>query len=55
MEQQAGWQHEYRLLIHERVKFSFVTVCMVTIAPDRSSLRMRLAGHPPPLLRARRR
>lgn len=39
-----------RLLIHERLKFSFVTLCMVTIAPDRSSLRMRLAGHPPPLL-----
>jgi serine phosphatase RsbU (regulator of sigma subunit) len=39
-----------RLLLHERVKFSFVTLCMMTIAPDRSSLRMRLAGHPPPLL-----
>lgn len=39
-----------RLLVHERIKFSFVTVCMVTIAPDRRSLRMRLAGHPPPLL-----
>lgn len=39
-----------RLLVHERIKYSFVTVCMVTIAPDRRSLRMRLAGHPPPLL-----
>jgi serine phosphatase RsbU (regulator of sigma subunit) len=39
-----------RLLVHERIKFTFVTVCMVTIAPDRRSLRMRLAGHPPPLL-----
>ncbi len=39
-----------QLLVHERIKFSFVTACMVTIAPDRRSLRMRLAGHPPPLL-----
>ena len=39
-----------RLLVHERIKFSFVTVCMITVAPDRRSLRMRLAGHPPPLL-----
>jgi serine phosphatase RsbU (regulator of sigma subunit) len=39
-----------RLLVHERIKFTFVTVCMITIAPDRRSLRMRLAGHPPPLL-----
>lgn len=39
-----------RLLIHERIKYSFATVCMITIAPNRRSLRMRLAGHPPPLL-----
>jgi serine phosphatase RsbU (regulator of sigma subunit) len=39
-----------QLLLHERVKFSFATVCMLTIAPDRRSMRMRLAGHPPPLL-----
>lgn len=39
-----------RLLVHERIRFTFVTVCMITIAPDRRSLRMRLAGHPPPLL-----
>jgi serine phosphatase RsbU (regulator of sigma subunit) len=39
-----------RLLVHERIKFNFVTVCMIIIAPDRRSLRMCLAGHPPPLL-----
>jgi serine phosphatase RsbU (regulator of sigma subunit) len=39
-----------QLLVHERIKFSFVTACMITIAPDCRSLRMRLAGHPPPLL-----
>jgi serine phosphatase RsbU (regulator of sigma subunit) len=39
-----------RLLVHERVKYSFVTLCMVSIAPDRGSLSMCLAGHPPPLL-----
>jgi serine phosphatase RsbU (regulator of sigma subunit) len=39
-----------RLLVHERIKFSFATVCMISMAPDRRSLRMVLAGHPPPLL-----
>lgn len=39
-----------RLLVHERIKFNFVTVYMIIIAPDRRSLRMCLAGHPPPLL-----
>jgi serine phosphatase RsbU (regulator of sigma subunit) len=39
-----------RILRHERVKHSFVTLCAITLAPDRRSLRMRLAGHPPPLL-----
>jgi serine phosphatase RsbU (regulator of sigma subunit) len=39
-----------RLLVHERIRFTFVTLCMVTVAPDRRSMRMRLAGHPPPLL-----
>lgn len=39
-----------QLLVHERIKFSFATACMVTIAPDRRSLRMILAGHPPPVL-----
>jgi serine phosphatase RsbU (regulator of sigma subunit) len=32
----------------------FTTLCMVTIAPDRRSARIRLAGHPPPLLIADR-
>nr|CEL20546.1 Serine phosphatase RsbU, regulator of sigma subunit [Kibdelosporangium sp. MJ126-NF4]CTQ89457.1 Serine phosphatase RsbU, regulator of sigma subunit [Kibdelosporangium sp. MJ126-NF4] len=35
---------------HERIKYGFVTLCAISIAPDRRSLRMRLAGHPPPLL-----
>jgi serine phosphatase RsbU (regulator of sigma subunit) len=39
-----------RVLLHERIKHSFVTLCTVTVAVDRRSLRMRLAGHPPPLL-----
>jgi serine phosphatase RsbU (regulator of sigma subunit) len=39
-----------RILRHERIKHSFVTLCAITVAPDRRSLRMRLAGHPPPLL-----
>jgi serine phosphatase RsbU (regulator of sigma subunit) len=39
-----------RILRHERVHHSFVTLCAITISPDRRSLRMRLAGHPPPLL-----
>ena len=39
-----------QMLVHERIKFSFATVCMVSIAPDRRSLRMLLAGHPPPVL-----
>jgi serine phosphatase RsbU (regulator of sigma subunit) len=28
----------------------FTTLCMITIAPDRDSVSIRLAGHPPPLL-----
>jgi len=39
-----------RVLMHERIKHSFVTLCSVTMPADRLSLRMRLAGHPPPLL-----
>ena len=36
---------------HERhFNWMFTTLCMVTIAPDRRSLSIRLAGHPPPLL-----
>jgi serine phosphatase RsbU (regulator of sigma subunit) len=39
-----------RILTHERIGRNFVTLCMISIAADRRSLRMRLAGHPPPLL-----
>ncbi len=39
-----------KVLLHERIKHSFVTLCAITVPPDRRSLRMRLAGHPPPLL-----
>lgn len=39
-----------RVLRHERIRSVFATVCMVTVAADRRSLRMSLAGHPPPLL-----
>ncbi|GAA1957954.1 PP2C family protein-serine/threonine phosphatase [Amycolatopsis minnesotensis] len=39
-----------RVLRHERIRSVFATVCMVTVAADRASLRMSLAGHPPPLL-----
>src|SRR4051794_15419860 len=36
---------------HERhFLWMFTTLCMVTIAPDRRSLAIRLAGPPPPLL-----
>jgi serine phosphatase RsbU (regulator of sigma subunit) len=28
----------------------FTTLCMVSLAPDRRSAAIRLAGHPPPLL-----
>src|SRR4051812_18420785 len=40
--------HDYE----RHVTWMFTTLCMVTIAPDRSSLSLRLAGHPPPLLMA---
>jgi serine phosphatase RsbU (regulator of sigma subunit) len=39
-----------RILVEERIRPSFTTLCMITLAPDRRSLLMRLAGHPPPLL-----
>ena len=39
-----------RVLEHERIEPLFATLCMVVIAPDRRSLRLLLAGHPPPLL-----
>ena len=36
---------------HERhFSWMFTTLCMATIAPDRRSMAIRLAGHPPPLL-----
>ena len=40
-------------IVHEverHFAWMFTTLCMVTIAPDRHSVRIRLAGHPPPLL-----
>jgi len=39
-----------RVLVHERIEPIFATACMVSIAADRRSLRMCLAGHPPPVL-----
>lgn len=39
-----------KLLGVEAIEPLFVTVCAVTVAADRRSLRMILAGHPPPLL-----
>ena len=40
-------------VVHELERhfaWMFTTLCMVTIAPDRRSAAIRLAGHPPPLL-----
>ena len=39
-----------RVLENERIEPLFATLCMVVIAPDRRSLQLSLAGHPPPLL-----
>ncbi|ABD09677.1 serine phosphatase RsbU, regulator of sigma subunit [Frankia casuarinae] len=40
-----------RVLVSEREQDEiFATVCTLAIAPDRTSARMRLAGHPPPAL-----
>jgi serine phosphatase RsbU (regulator of sigma subunit) len=39
-----------RLLLVERSEDLFVTVCDVTIAPDRRAARYRLAGHPSPMV-----
>ncbi|EIV94511.1 PP2C family protein-serine/threonine phosphatase [Frankia sp. QA3] len=40
-----------RVLVSERERDEiFATVCALSIAPDRDSVRMRLAGHPPPAL-----
>ena len=44
-------------IVHEAERHfarMFTTLCMLTIAPDRASARIRLAGHPPPLLIAGR-
>jgi serine phosphatase RsbU (regulator of sigma subunit) len=43
-----------QVLEHERPQDRlFATLCMVSIAPDRSRARLHLAGHPPPLLLGR--
>ncbi|GLW77686.1 serine/threonine phosphatase [Actinokineospora globicatena] len=40
-----------RILLHERhLDGLFATVCMLSVAPDRRTARLRLAGHPPPVL-----
>ena len=40
-----------QVLVHERyIDGLFATVCMFSVAPDRRSGELRLAGHPPPLL-----
>jgi serine phosphatase RsbU (regulator of sigma subunit) len=39
-----------RVLVHERIRPIFATLCAVQVASDRRSLRFCLAGHPPPLL-----
>jgi len=42
-----------QVLEHERHEDRlFVTLCMVSVAPDRAHARLHLAGHPPPLLLA---
>src|SRR3954447_20645055 len=38
--------HDYE----RHVAWMFTTLCMITIAPDRRTAGIRLAGHPPPLL-----
>lgn len=37
-------------VLERRDRFLFTTICDLEIPPDRRSLRMRLCGHPPPLL-----
>jgi serine phosphatase RsbU (regulator of sigma subunit) len=39
-----------RVLVHERITPIFATACMISIAADRGSLGLCLAGHPPPVL-----
>ena len=42
-----------QVLEHERHEDRlFVTLCVVSVAPDRTHARLHLAGHPPPLLLA---
>ena len=42
-----------QVLEHERHEDRlFVTLCVVSVAPDRTRARLHLAGHPPPLLLA---
>ena len=36
--------------VERHFSWMFTTLCMVTLAPDRRSASIRLAGHPPPLL-----
>jgi serine phosphatase RsbU (regulator of sigma subunit) len=44
-----GFLHD--ILLSERTNIElFATVCTLTLAPDRASVGMRLAGHPPPAL-----
>lgn len=40
-----------RLLVHERARTgTFATLAVLTVDPDRRRARLRLAGHPPPVL-----
>lgn len=40
-----------QVLVHERLSEEvFATVCMVSLAPDRRSATLRIAGHQPPIL-----
>ncbi|WP_018680783.1 PP2C family protein-serine/threonine phosphatase [Actinokineospora enzanensis] len=40
-----------RILVHERhLDGLFATLCMLSVSPDRRTARLRLAGHPPPVL-----
>jgi serine phosphatase RsbU (regulator of sigma subunit) len=39
-----------QVLVQERIEPVFATLCMIVVAPDRRSLKLALAGHPPPLL-----
>ncbi|WP_410596120.1 PP2C family protein-serine/threonine phosphatase [Amycolatopsis sp. lyj-23] len=39
-----------QVLQNEQIESLFATACTITIAPDRTTARMTLAGHPPPLL-----